>query len=311
MLPILHNVCAILGTVESILREAFQFWDRDASGSLSVREFCGAMSRIGMSICCDQALQLVRYYNRNRNSSMREADVLHYADLMSDIARGTPNFIAHPTSRRIFEGSSGSLPPMPSNVCTILKSVRDGVSARLPSVIATQTGQSPGARDLLLGTCLRIDRSGVGKLTKQDLTRILREFRVEIRDGSLDDLVAWYDCDGSSRIPYRNLVNDAFSPCNMLTEASFLNPQAAQQEHVQEDIQRNKRKQLLEKSSSLPVLRDCSTGLSTPLNNTARVSIARIAAERETILRRLKQLQYQQVAEQEQHQQNHKDCQRD
>lgn len=249
-----------------------------------------------MNTSSDQALQIIRYYNRNRTDGMRETDVLYYNDLMADITLGVPNFISHPTSRCPVQKSSGPSPPVPGNICAILKSIRDGVSARLPSVVTARTSQSPGSRELLLGTCLRIDQSGVGKLTKQDFTRILREFRIEIRDGGMDDLVAWYDCDGSSRVPYRNLVNDAFNPCIVPTDPSFLNPQSAQQVQEQEDIQRCKKKHILEKSSSLPGLPDCSTGSSTPLH-TARVKMARIAAERETILRRLKKLQ---LAEQQQ-----------
>lgn len=243
------------GTADSILRDACLFWDSDASGELNVREFRGAMARVGCRLTLDEAKQIVRYYDTNGDNGKFNNDEIHYKDLVDDMARGVADFLAHPSSR--------SQPPpvtVPDAVRATLDAIRDGVVAQLPRL----KDLVPDAKDLLLGTCLRVDRAALGKLPNRDFAKILRELRVPVND--LDDLVCWYDQDGSKRLPYRKVVDDAFATT----------PPTCDQ------------RKLLKPTQSLPNL-----AISTPCD-TARVKIARIAAEKATIQRRLLELQRQQ-----------------
>ena len=52
------HIRAVGGTIISILREAFLFWDCDSSGELNPDEFRGAMSRLGLHITADEASQV-------------------------------------------------------------------------------------------------------------------------------------------------------------------------------------------------------------------------------------------------------------
>lgn len=243
------------GTADSILRDACLFWDSDASGELDVREFRGAMARLGCRLSLDEAKQIVRYYDTNGDNGKFNNDEIHYKDLVDDMARGVADFLAHPSAR------SSQPPPMtvPDAVRAVLDNIRDGVIAQLSRV----KGLVPDAKDLLLGTCLRVDRDARGKLPSRDFAKILRELRVPVND--LDDLVCWYDQDGSKRLPYRKVVDDAFAPRTSGDQRKLLKP-----------------------TQSLPNLK-----ISTPCD-TARVKIARIAAEKATIQRRLLELQRQQ-----------------
>ncbi|KAH8098560.1 hypothetical protein JL720_1513 [Aureococcus anophagefferens] len=87
------------GTVQSILREAFLFWDSDASGELNVREFMGAMNRVGMDMSEMHARQIVRYYDRKGNRPLGDGEI-HYMDLVDEIAKAVPHFISHPVPKR-------------------------------------------------------------------------------------------------------------------------------------------------------------------------------------------------------------------
>ena len=53
------------GTIASIMREAFLFWDSDSSGALDVNEFKGALHRVGLRLSTAEASQVVRYYASN------------------------------------------------------------------------------------------------------------------------------------------------------------------------------------------------------------------------------------------------------
>lgn len=256
------------GTVESCLREAFLFWDGDASGELDVQEFRGAMKRVGLDLSRDAALQVVRYYDRNGEAGKYENGEIHYKDIIDDVSRGVDHFLAHPSSSR---GVESSAPPIPGDLVRVLEVIRDGVVARLPRL--ADLGDV-GARDLLLGTCLRVDRNGAGKLGRSEMRKIFRELRVEVRDVDLDNLVAWYDSDGSRRVPYRRLSDDVFRPRD--TPRKNFNDAAS--------------------DPSLPRLLQNSPTSSASSLDTTRIKMARIEAEKEAIQRRLHDLQRQQRA---------------
>ena len=82
------------GTVQSILREAFLFWDSDASGELNVREFMGAMNRVGMDMSEMHARQIVRYYDRKGNRGRFGDGEIHYMDLVDELGKTCLHFMA-------------------------------------------------------------------------------------------------------------------------------------------------------------------------------------------------------------------------
>ena len=65
-------------------------------------------------------------------------------------------------------------------------------------------------RDLLLGTCVRLDRNGSGMLDEKDMLRVFRDLRATLTEGGMRELLIWYGVDGSQRMPYQRLVDDCF-----------------------------------------------------------------------------------------------------
>ena len=245
------------GTVESHLREAFLKWDGTSSGELSVDEFRGAMTKqIGLSISKETATQVVRYYDRNGHVGKYDDDEIHYKDLIKEICDDVPHFSSHPDTARIQAIQTKSTNvhiPTPRDISSIFSVLRDAIITRKNMDVAT-------AKDFFLGLCVRVDDGlDSGRLTKLQLAKILKELNVPLRDHAIEDLVCWYDSDGSRRIPYKPLADDLF--------------------------RRPPPPQI--KSRSLPSL---SAFKPTPDVDTARVKMARIAAERESIKRRLKEL---------------------
>ena len=276
------------GTVQSILREAFLFWDSDASGELNVREFVGAMNRVGMEIGRDHANQIVRYYDRKGNRGRFGDGEIHYMDLVDEIAKSVPHFISHPVpperQRGVAPGEVaaddlGAVSAFAANDVVLPAEIRalvDRVARGCVAVVPKTKSRKPGAapippRDYLHGALLRIDKAGSGAAKVADLQRLARELRVALSDREAQELVTWYDVNGSNTLPYAALVEDAFP------------------------------KQSAHTNKSLPLIARDSSPSATPAPptpstamSTSRKKMARINAEKATIERRLKQLQEQQ-----------------
>ncbi|KAH8045770.1 hypothetical protein JL722_14043 [Aureococcus anophagefferens] len=104
------------GTVQSILREASSSGTR-TPGELNVREFMGAMNRVGMDMSEMHARQIVRYYDRKGNRAAGDGEI-HYMDLVDEIAKATraakggqpipPRDLLHGTLLRIDKAGSGA-----------------------------------------------------------------------------------------------------------------------------------------------------------------------------------------------------------
>lgn len=191
------------GPAPSILREACLFWDADASGELNAREFRGAMARVGLLLSKDDALQVVRFYDRNGKVGKYDDGEIHYKDLVDDVLRHVPHFTTCPQTPSARKTNVVVTPS--ESVAAVLEKIRTG------AVSAAKGRKKMNPRDLLLGTCVRVDRENRGKLTKSAFVKVLRELRIRDDVGGLDDLVAWYNNDGTRiTIPYGNVVDDAF-----------------------------------------------------------------------------------------------------
>ena len=266
------------GTVQSILREAFLFWDSDASGELNVREFMGAMNRVGMDMSEMHARQIVRYYDRKGNRGRFGDGEIHYMDLVDEIAKAVPHFISHPVPKR----AAGPPPSaradgdvavaLPPSIAESKDRLRAAVLRAAPKTRAAKGGQPIPPRDLLHGTLLRIDKAGSGAATAKDLARLARELRAPLNDRELQELVTWYDVSGSNTLPYAALVEDCF-PRGAKTPSGYAG------------------------AAPLPVISASAPPTPSSGMSTSRRKMAKINAEKATIEKRLRQLQEQQKAQ--------------
>ena len=211
------HIKAVGGTIQSILRESFLFWDVDSSGELNPEEFRGAMSRLGLHISADEASQVVKYYDSEGKDGRWGDNEISYGDVIDDVVKGTQHFLDHPSSSRVVEP-----PPLveaPADVKGWLRKIRDCVLKR---VRAGKGGLPPGMRggggmdktldasDLLHGTLLRFDKGSTGHLNKAMLKRALDELRVDMTENDVGRLLWWYDEDASDTVAYKKIVKDAF-----------------------------------------------------------------------------------------------------
>merc|ERR1712072_375512 len=100
----------------------------------------------------------------------------------------------------------------PKRVKQLVGQIRDSILKALPraSVQHGRKKKQVRPRDLLLGTCVRLDRNGTGMLDEKELMRVFRDLRATIVEGGMRELLIWYGVDGSQRMPYQRLVDDCF-----------------------------------------------------------------------------------------------------
>ena len=98
----------------------------------------------------------------------------------------------------------------PARVKQLVGQIRDSILKALPRAQVGKKKKPVRPRDLLLGTCVRLDKSGSGMLDEKDLLRVFRDLRATIVEGGMRELLIWYGVDGSQRMPYQRLVDDCF-----------------------------------------------------------------------------------------------------
>ena len=135
--------------------------------------------------------------------------------------------------------------------------IRDSILKALPRASVGKKKKALGPRDLLLGTCVRLDRSGSGMLDEKDLLRAFRDLKATVVEGGMRELLIWYGVDGSQRMPYQRLVDDCFPRGGTPVRTPPIKSPQAKQGHSQ---------------------------------SSARKKLARIAAEKATIEKRLREL---------------------
>mmetsp|Transcript_13798 Transcript_13798/g.37810 ORF Transcript_13798/g.37810 Transcript_13798/m.37810 type:complete len:363 (+) Transcript_13798:1056-2144(+) len=197
------------GTVTSILREAFQAWDQDSSGELNTKEFVGAIGRCGLQIDDNTAHQLVNYYDRKGEQGRFGDGEIHYMDLVEELGKTCLHFMATAKANEFHDPSKPVVVETPKRVKQLVGQIRDSILKALPRAsVGKKKVVRP--RDLLLGTCVRLDKSGSGMLDEKDLLRAFRDLKATIVEGGMRELLIWYGVDGSQRMPYQRLVDDCF-----------------------------------------------------------------------------------------------------
>ena len=143
------------GTIGSIIREAFLFWDSDNSGALDVNEFKGAITRVGLILSQNEAAQIVAYYARSKGGGGNGEIV--YDEIVDDVTKHSRGILTH--SMTIRGKQSVRSTRLPAEVQQVLEKVMAGVvKCSQKSVMAINP------RDLLHGTLLRVDSKSTGKV---------------------------------------------------------------------------------------------------------------------------------------------------
>lgn len=198
------------GTIYSICRECFLMWDGDCSGELNVREFTGAIRRMGLDVTDSDAKQIVAYYDLEGDGEMR------YQELVSDIVQGVPHFMTHPKTPGREEKVRSSRGPevksarnasqdIPKAVLRIQAKIKEASESA-----AEKSGSKISGEDLFYGTCIRFDNTTCGRLTQDELAKVFKEIKCNLGSVEIRHLVGWWDIGAEGIVKYRDLVHSIF-----------------------------------------------------------------------------------------------------
>lgn len=164
-------------------------------GSLDVAHLRGALGKLACPISEDEALQLIRYFDRTGGRS----DRLVYEYLIRDLTHDETHFMRQPSVRAINESlSQNPTARAPPAAAAAINEIKRAVES-----FCRKSGGAVVPRDLLHGTFLRFDTERCGRLTRERLVAVLHELRAKVTNEQLDVLMPWMDSNGSGMFDYR------------------------------------------------------------------------------------------------------------
>lgn len=183
------------GSLRSWLREAFTSWDPLLMGKLSCWQHVqGAFKALGVEITKQEAECILDCFSETKNGEIR------YSDLVDAIAPADTSFL-YPEVVGLPPASARA----PTNVTT-------ATSAFYKKVLryADQSFGAVQPRDVLYGSFLRFDPAATGKVGLMELKAVAATLKVNLSESSLEDLLSWFDSDGSKSMDYLEFVRQLF-----------------------------------------------------------------------------------------------------
>ena len=194
------------GTVRSLIRDAFTFWDSRCCGKLgTTTEIRGALRRLLISASDSEIQLLICRYDTDNDGQM------NYNLFIEDMTKDERSFLSD--TGTTFDASVTPTARSPANVnfsVSVLKSKAD--------TFAVKTGGQLVPRDILHGTFLRQDPERKGRVGLEGLRTVCRAIRADLSDAKLQVLLTWFDSDGSNTLDYNLLSNQLYGSSS--TESS-------------------------------------------------------------------------------------------
>lgn len=195
-LALVNKVNKLGGSIPSWVRDAFIFWDPGYTRRIStVEALLGASKRIGINLNREDALVLMKCYDRFETGEM------HYDFLAEDLTKEAPNFLmdnkvdlALPLTHRT--------PPMVQKTLDRLRRSCDHLVRQSKGVLVN--------RDLLHGTLVRFDNLKNGRIEASAFKTAVVDLRTKCSDSELMATVKWFDTNGSNLLDYNALCRQIF-----------------------------------------------------------------------------------------------------
>jgi len=185
------------GSVASWIRDAFVFWDPKYTRKISRHEdLVGAAKRLGVTITEDEAMVLMKCYDRHNTGEM------YYDYLSKEIMTEDRHFLQ---DSKIADTSITATSRTPEDVIRSMNKIRSAVDA---FVRKSKGHLQP--RDVLHGTCLRFDESRSSRVDIHNFRHILRELRANISESHLSEMFNWFDSNGSGLLDYNALTEQMY-----------------------------------------------------------------------------------------------------
>merc|ERR1712072_1679897 len=152
---------------------------------LNTKEFVGAIGRCGLQIDDATAHQLVNYYDRKGEQGRFGDGEIHYMDLVEELGKTCLHFMATAKANEFHDPSKPVVVETPKRVKQLVGQIRDSILKALPRASVGKKKKALRPRDLLLGTCVRLDKSGTGMLSEKDLLRAFRDLKATVVEGGM------------------------------------------------------------------------------------------------------------------------------
>lgn len=196
------------GTVTQWLKEAFIYWDRDYTKRIGDwRVLQGVAKRVHVEVNQEECEAIMRNYDKWGTGEM------HWMELLKDMEEEEGDFLREP------EGDQTPQPTQrtPTNVQSNVR--------RFKACVETYSRKSDyqlSARDLLHGTFLRFDGSGLGRVGTNATEAVARELGVTLTRKEIEELVLWFDSDGTRELDYNALTDQMFGQSDVMTRKMTL-----------------------------------------------------------------------------------------
>ena len=184
------------GTVTQWLKEAFIYWDRNYTRRIKDwRVLQGVAKRLHILMDEEECHAIVAIYDKWGTGEM------HYMELMKDMEAEEGSFLTEPENNGAVPATSRT----PSDCETNIRRFRQAVEA-----YARKSGGVLLPRDVLHGTFLRFDRSARGRIDSSGVLMAAKELQVTLTDAEINDLVIWFDTNGSRQMDYNAFTAQMF-----------------------------------------------------------------------------------------------------
>jgi len=197
-----HKINNVGGTVTSWLTDAFIRWDIKLTRRISdYRILQGAAKRLHVTLDEEQALAIMHAYDKWNTGEM------HYMEFIKDVTQEEGSFLKEVEDSQQLKSAleNSSTARCPPHVQRQLDMVRASVES-----FARKSGGVLQGRDLLHGTLMRFDSDRGGYLTKSQFSSAMRELNVQLTLVELNNLILWFDTNGTSRVDYNAMTKQLF-----------------------------------------------------------------------------------------------------
>jgi len=198
------------GRLDSWIKEAMMTWDTKCTKKISNwRDLQGAAQRLGVSINEEEALCLMRSYDKFHTGEM------HYLDFIQDMMNDDPHFLANVAS------APEALPATARMPSRVKKTIGRFERALQAFVVKSKGGLE--ARDLLYGTCLRFDTSRSGRCNNEEVQKVAKELLGErMSEKDTIELIDWFDTNATKTLDYNAFSRQLFRGDDVMTRSLTL-----------------------------------------------------------------------------------------
>ncbi len=198
------------GTVVQWLKEAFIYWDRQYTRRIKDwKVLQGVGRRIGIDLDEEDCHAIIANYDKWGTGEM------HYMELLKDMSIEEGDFLREPEAHE-----RGPIPPTSRTPNSVLENVR-----RFKHCVETYARKSQNvlsARDLLHGSFLRFDKKASGRCSVSVLTKVCNELGIGMTHKELNDMILWFDTDGTRQLDYNAFTDQVFGSQDIMTRQMTL-----------------------------------------------------------------------------------------